>query len=752
MKKLQFFLLAAVAIVFAACSNDDVVLTDNGGSDSSWNGGDGYIAVSITMPTSSTRATSDSNDSNEQFAYGTESEYDVKNAYLLLFTNDMNSETTPTETDAVFHSAYRLDDATVYGPDGTTVRNITTTNTYVQEIDTDGIQLTTTDAQGNTVKKDEVYALVVLNANDVMTVSGQGVDAIVHFGSVELTHNDNKTFEDLLKATYTSSSADAMTSNGIYMTNAPLANIPGGTSTVNSETTDDIIHTLSPVLVENIRSTETEARNYPAADIYVERGVAKITVSQDDGFHTTLAESNGNVIDVDNVLKKVALNGYVLDRTNTEMYNVRNPYSATTNSSDVTYYWWDYNNSAYSENATANSGYIYSGEYRMIGSDVVGYYVEGNTYYNSTSGTTNETTKYYRTYWAKDPNYDGDNDEASLSSYDDESFEALTNTEWNDFYSNHASSVSYCMENTFDVDHMNKNETTRIIVKTTFYTDDTKTAGEDPGDSFYAIGDVGGDYAENIYPDEIDSSAEEKIEQLVNDLLIGENPAVKAFYDLLADTDVAGNEITTKPHLFSITVVDDASSPTIDVKPTKSTTNAYIRVAVNSSLSAEDFADREVISGVTPDTYSSETYTSFTTNFDTNAVAYLEALANSDIELAYYKDGICYYPVLIKHFGDELTYWDELSLNEAYPNNGTYVEYPTATISTTATSPKENEWLGRYGVLRNNWYDLTISSVKKLGYPTLPPAPTEADDDINAFLGLQIHILAWSKRTQDIDL
>lgn len=58
-----------------------------------------------------------------------------------------------------------------------------------------------------------------------------------------------------------------------------------------------------------------------------------------------------------------------------------------------------------------------------------------------------------------------------------------------------------------------------------------------------------------------------------------------------------------------------------------------------------------------------------------------------------YKEGVSYYIARIKHFGDDLTPWQE--------GNDTYGE-------------NNLNWLGRYGVLRNNWYDLTIEKLAVL--------------------------------------
>lgn len=97
-----------------------------------------------------------------------------------------------------------------------------------------------------------------------------------------------------------------------------------------------------------------------------------------------------------------------------------------------------------------------------------------------------------------------------------------------------------------------------------------------------------------------------------------------------------------------------------------------------------------------------------------------------------YKEGVSYYIARIKHFGDDLTPWKE--------GNATYNE--------------ENlKWLGRYGVLRNNWYDLTIEKISGPGYPDVPKIkPTDPDDEDTKYINVSVKILSWAKRSQNVDL
>ena len=103
-----------------------------------------------------------------------------------------------------------------------------------------------------------------------------------------------------------------------------------------------------------------------------------------------------------------------------------------------------------------------------------------------------------------------------------------------------------------------------------------------------------------------------------------------------------------------------------------------------------------------------------------------------------YENGVCYYIARIKHF-NELTPW--VSGDPTYKN-------------TTLSEAQSNEkYLGRYGVLRNNWYDLTVSKVSAPGYPDVPEVnPTDPDDEDTKFINVEVKILDWAKRSQSIDL
>lgn len=95
-----------------------------------------------------------------------------------------------------------------------------------------------------------------------------------------------------------------------------------------------------------------------------------------------------------------------------------------------------------------------------------------------------------------------------------------------------------------------------------------------------------------------------------------------------------------------------------------------------------------------------------------------------------YFRGVTYYIARVKHFGS-LTPWNS---GESYGDNN-------------------DKYLGRYGMLRNNWYELKVGNVYGPGYPGVPPVdPTQPDDENEKYLSVSVKILSWAKRSDTVDL
>lgn len=112
------------------------------------------------------------------------------------------------------------------------------------------------------------------------------------------------------------------------------------------------------------------------------------------------------------------------------------------------------------------------------------------------------------------------------------------------------------------------------------------------------------------------------------------------------------------------------------------------------------------------------------------------------VHFSYYKDGLAYYKVLVKHFGDVET---PLRLAADIPGSTYDDVYPTAN--------RAQNYLGRYSIVRNNWYQIVLDGIKHIGKPSVPEIPSDTpDDEIDAYLKVRINILSWGIRRQNVTL
>ena len=112
---------------------------------------------------------------------------------------------------------------------------------------------------------------------------------------------------------------------------------------------------------------------------------------------------------------------------------------------------------------------------------------------------------------------------------------------------------------------------------------------------------------------------------------------------------------------------------------------------------------------------------------------------NSHVTLNYYHEGRCFYHIPIRHFDDSLTPWQ--SPAEA-----------TSESAIQAYGDNANDYLGRYGVVRNNWYILNITNVSHVGSPVAPDATSSpaADDHIEQLLNTTLTIHGWGDQSKDL--
>lgn len=274
--------------MLGSCSSSDD-LNGGGNNTGSNQSGDGYVSLSLNLPT---RSGSMSRAANDKFDDGLADEYAVKNGTLILFEG-------ANEADATFAGAYKLKNLSM-NLVGTTTDNITTTTKITQKIN-----------NGLSSGTNNFYAIVVLNDNGTLTVDDKNATLEVNGEAFPST----KKISDLQNLELTKNASDFKTT-GFLMMNAPLASEAGGAHDPSSAT----ISVASKIDKDHIYATEALAKANSSASIYVERALAKVDV--------TASKATGNLADAPAV--SYSVKGWVLDNTNKKTYYLRN----TSNSLD----------------------------------------------------------------------------------------------------------------------------------------------------------------------------------------------------------------------------------------------------------------------------------------------------------------------------------------------------------------------------------------------------------------------------------
>lgn len=282
MKKTLLFSVALAGLMLGSCSSSDD-LNGGGNNTGSNQSGDGYVSLSLNLPT---RSGSMSRAANDKFDDGLADEYAVKNGTLILFEG-------ANETDATFAGAYELKNLSM-NLVGTTTDNITTTTKITQKI-----------KNGLSSGTDNFYAIVVLNSNGTLAVDGN--DATLKVNGEDFP--STKKISDLQNLELTKNASD-FNATGFLMMNAPLASAAGGKDNPSSAT----ISVASKIDKDHIYATEALAKANSSASIYVERALAKVDV--------TASNPTGNLDDAPTV--QYSVEGWVLDNTNKKTYYLRN--------------------------------------------------------------------------------------------------------------------------------------------------------------------------------------------------------------------------------------------------------------------------------------------------------------------------------------------------------------------------------------------------------------------------------------------
>lgn len=386
MKIKHLFGLAVIAAMTASCSSNEDLGTAGPGTGTNETGV-GYATFTINLPSvSGTRADAGGAEMNE----GTAKEYAVKSATALIFQKYGSDEGS-----CKFVESVDLPTAAADWTDDTTV-GITTTKKLVAK-------LTNVDT------KNQYYVLVLLNNNKTGGVK-------VALPTVGQSYNEWNS------QILTPSVDDLAADNDFYMANAPLKGTASPT-------------TLVTINKENIYSSKEKAEaGTSAATVYVERGVAKMSVT-DPATKTVIDKATDTP-----TKSTVKFNNWALDITNKKTYAVHNIDGLSTDFSDI----WT--------------------TPRFIGT-------------NS------------RVYWGKDPNYNLD----VLNKTDKE---AEREAQFNFIKATSGinktfTESAYCLENTFNLANMYQGQTTRVIFKATYTPkDDAGNPLAEQDGTFYTIGNM----------------------------------------------------------------------------------------------------------------------------------------------------------------------------------------------------------------------------------------------------------------------
>ena len=582
MKIKHYFGLAVIAAMTASCSSNEDLGTAGPGTGTN-EAGVGYATFTINLPSVSGTRAADAG--GAEVNEGTEDEYKVSDATALIFQKYGADEGSYKFVESVILPFTATD-----WEDDTTVGITTKSKKLVAK-------LTNVDT------KNTYGVLVLLNNN----ITGGGVK--IELPTVGDSYNkwNNQVLSPKL--------ADLAKTGDFYMANAPL-NEAGK------------VTTLVTIDKDKIYATEALAKANTSADVYVERGVAKMTVA-DPGTKTVMDKATSVP-----TKSQVTFSNWALDITNKKTFAVHNIDGL---SKDFPAIWTT----------------------------------------DRFKGTNN------RVYWGKDPNYDLKELKEPNETGDDKrdkefNFIDATSKIDKDFTNTTKTNPVYCLENTFNLTNMYQGQTTRVIFKATY------TPKDDEGNSlagehgtFYTIGNM-----KTILK-------EADLEAAVNAAATSVLPGCTVDYTRLTTEEGS--------HVITLADIKDATGAVLVAtgKDYSGKTGDQIVAGINDKLGLKAGRPEEMV-GINT-----------------------------------YLEGATYYIARVKHFGDALTKWNS---GEPYGDNN-------------------KQYLGRYGMLRNNWYELTVGNVYGPGYPGVPPVdPNQPDDENEKYLSVSVKILSWAKRTQSVDL
>ncbi len=570
----NLFGMAVVATALVGCSSSDDLATDVKGNGNKI--GEAYASFKINLPTTSgTRAAGD-----PTFEKGDKNEYAVNDATLLLFQKNA--------TTGAFEYKEAVELGNMEPWTSSDASGITTTAKLTAKLN------------NAKVGANDYYALIVLN-NHTTTAPK------INFPTT------NQSFAEWSKIAANATAKYSEYNNGFFMANAPKY-VAGAPTTL--------------VAIKNICASKQQAENSEATTVYVERGLAKVSLASTSSEHVDITGGNYDGDHVD-------ITGWTLDVTNTKTYPVH-----------VTDDLWADTWKATTTTAATNGASL-------------------DRFHD-----TKPDSEFPRVYWGLDPNYSTDYTTVGACEGEFNLVASLTDPATAFKTGEDAKKPQYCLENTFDIAHMMQGQTTRVLFSAKYTPN-----GFADNETFYKMGNSS---------------------QLWNATKVEAQIKAKAM-EVLSETD------ETKVTVTLAATANDLTEAGVHFVAAANVTHVG-----GTALSTDDVDKINAKLGFKKATTS-----------------------EAAVGLSTFKSGVSYYVARVKHF-NELTPWN--AGDKTYDSNNI-------------------NWLGRYGVLRNNWYELSVNSVSGPGYPDVPKVnPTDPDDVNDQYINVEVKILDWAKRSQSIDL
>lgn len=319
----------------------------------------------------------------------------------------------------------------------------------------------------------------------------------------------------------------------------------------------------------------------------------------------------------------------------------------------------------------------------------------------------------YRTYWGEDVNYSGN---SGLTFTPHATYLTYTTAQQNAFWQSLGSSV-YCAENTFDVSHMQDDCTTSILVRLQL----------NSGLDFYTTSVTGQDIVFQLPRNEVSEEGTSASSSF------SRRRSGKVTYD--------GTDYATIDDYLRTWLMENSSAFRTWVSTYAAGDPRHVNIAVSTPAGG----GTATVTAVTQTARSSGT--TGATAFNTLETTGLAAYINNNVTLKFYDDGYCYYRVPIRHFTNTETPWQS---TPAMTNNTTAQAYSAAAATAVGGSGADATFLGRYGIVRNNWYDISITSVTHIGSPVIPALTTDADDKVEQLLNTTLSISGWTTHNQNL--